>query len=504
MTASPTPVTAVRALLRALLASAAVAVGMSPAGAGTIRDTIQATLDASPDVGIVKSNRLAVDQELRQARAGYLPSLDARAAIGPEYTRFSGDRRRASLGEDNGDSDTLLRKEAQLTLSQMLFDGFQTKSEVERQTARVSSAAYRVQEAAEFVGLDAAEAHLEVLRFRDIVRLSDDNLAQLERYLVQVRNLERAGRADSADIDQTQARISQARATIASSRGSQADARATYEQIVGEKPVGLTVDPPPVTALPKGADDAAADASVSNPTVLIAASDVDVAEAELRGSRANYYPRLDAELSASAADDVNGVQGQEVGASALLVMRYNLFRGGADIAHEREAFHRVNQSRAELDRARRRASEQARASFNALETARARSVALRAEAEAQRRTRDAYAGQFELGLRPLLDVLDAENQLFTARVALTTAEYTERFAVYRNLAVVGMLLNTLDITAPREVITIDRSPADVQTPAAVNAKSQQLREPRAEPRPLRGTAAGEPPADALDAADVVR
>ena len=332
MTASPTPVTAVRALLRALLASAAVAVGMSPADAGTIRDTIQATLDASPDVGIVKSNRLAVDQELRQARAGYLPSLDARAAVGPEHTRFSGERRRASLGDDNGDSDTLLRKEAQLTLSQMLFDGFQTKSEVERQTARVSSAAYRVQEAAEFVGLDAAEAHLEVLRFQDIVKLSDDNLKQLERYLTQVRNLERAGRADSADIDQTQARISQARATIASSRGSLADAIATYEQIVGEKPMGLTVGPSPVSALPKGADDAAAEASVGNPTVLIAASDVDVAEAELRGSRSNYYPRLDAELSASAADDVGGVQGQEVGGSALLVMRYNLFRGGADIA----------------------------------------------------------------------------------------------------------------------------------------------------------------------------
>ena len=504
MTASPASVVAVRILLRALLASTAIAMTIPQAGAGTIRDTIQATLDGSPDVGIVKSNRLAVDQELRQARAGYLPSLDARAAIGPEYTRFSGDRRRASLGPDGGDADTLLRKEAQLTLSQMLFDGFQTKSEVERQTARVSSAAYRVQEAAEFVGLDAAEAHLEVLRYQDIVRLSDDNLKQLERYLVQVQNLERAGRADSADIDQTQARISQARATIASSRGSLADAIATFEKIVGEKPVGLTVDPPPVAALPKGADDAASEASVSNPTVLIAASDVDVAEAELRGSRSNYYPRLDAELSASAADDVNGVQGQDVGASALLVMRYNLFRGGADIAHEREAFHRVNQSRAELDRARRRASDDARASFNALQTARDRSVALRSEAEAQRRTRDAYAGQFELGLRPLLDVLDAENQLFTARVALTTAEYTERFAVYRNLAVVGTLLDTLDITAPREVISIDRAPADVQTPEAVNAKSKQLREPRSEPRPLRGAPAGEPPPDALDAAAAVR
>ena len=173
MTASPAPVVAVQACFEHCSLLAAIATTIHQAGAGTIRDTIQATLDGSPDVGIVKSNRLAVDQELRQARAGYLPSLDARAAIGPEYTRFSGDRRRASLGPDGGDADTLLRKEAQLTLSQMLFDGFQTRSEVERQTARVNSAAYRVQEAAEFVGLDAAEAHLEVLRYQDIVRLSE-------------------------------------------------------------------------------------------------------------------------------------------------------------------------------------------------------------------------------------------------------------------------------------------------------------------------------------------
>ena len=113
-------------------------------------------------------------------------------------------------------------------------------------------------------------------------------------------------------------------------------------------------------------------------------------------------------------------------------------------------------------------------------------MALRAEAEAQRRTRDAYAGQFELGLRDLLDVLDAENQLFNARVALTTAEYTERFAVYRVLAVVGTLLDTLEVTRPREVISIYRTPADVQTPEAVASKSPQLLEPRAEPRPLRG------------------
>ena len=478
------PATSGRPRLTLLLASAAVLLAAEPAGAGSIRDTVQATLDSNPEIGIVKSNRHAVDQELRQARAGYYPSLDARAAAGPEYTRFSGDRRRASLGDNGGDSDTLLRKEAQLTLSQMLFDGFETRSEVERQTARVSSASYRVQETAEFTALDAVEAHLEVLRYQEIVKLSDTNLAQIERYLTQVRDLERGGRADSSDVEQTLARLSQAKASLASSRGSLADAIATYEQIVGERPANLILDTPPIAALASGAEDAALQASVTNPTVLIAASDVDVAEAELRGTRANYLPRLDAELSASASDDVNGVQGQNVGASALLVMRYNLFRGGADIAREREAFQRVNQSRVEVQRARRKAEQEARISYNALETARARAVALRAEAEAQRRTRDAYAGQFELGLRELLDVLDAENQLYAARIALTTAEFTDRFAVYRNLAVVGTLLDTLEVTRPREVISIYRAPSDIQ-----NSRGGARQEPRARRASRRAAAA---------------
>ena len=129
-------------------------------------------------------------------------------------------------------------------------------------------------------------------------------------------------------------------------------------------------------------------------------------------------------------------------------------------------------------------------------------MALRAEAEAQRRTRDAYAGQFELGLRDLLDVLDAENQLFIARVALTTAEYTERFAVYRGLAVVGTLLDTLEITRPREAISIYRTPADVQTPGRGPGQEPAAASSRG---PSRGRCAaherGRAAADALDAAD---
>jgi adhesin transport system outer membrane protein len=150
-----------------------------------------------------------------------------------------------------------------------------------------------------------------------------------------------------------------------------------------------------------------------------------------------------------------------------------------------------------------KAEEQARQSVNAYETAKARVAAQRARVEAQRRTRDAYVSQFELGQRDLLDVLDAENELFLARVQLVTAEFTERFAVYKTLGVTGTLLDTLEIVRPREHINVYRSPERQQTPLVIKEKSQQLIDPRAEPRAIRGTNAGEPPGNAIDAADVI-
>ncbi|MCE3248139.1 MAG: channel protein TolC, partial [Geminicoccaceae bacterium] len=94
--------------------------------------------------------------------------------------------------------------------------------------------------------------------------------------------------------------------------------------------------------------------------------------------------------------------------------------------------------------------------YNALQTAQARLEALRAAVEAQRATRDVYAQQFDLGQRSLLDLLDAENELFVARSNLVTAQFTEIFGVYRVLAVTGDLLMTLDIDRPKESISIWR------------------------------------------------
>ncbi|MCB2053750.1 MAG: TolC family outer membrane protein [Geminicoccaceae bacterium] len=484
--------------MASLLTSTALG-GATGAHAASLMESVRLSLQTNPEIGVVKADRHAVDMELRQARAGYLPQVDLRGAVGPEYSDNPSTRSRAFTDGDG--SQTLFRKEAQLSLSQMLFDGFATSSEVERQRARVDSAAYRVNEAAEFIGLNAIEAHLDVLRNATIVELNERNIEQHERILGQVGELERNGRGDIADVRQAESRVARARENLAISRGNYADSLATYQRVVGTAPGELDEADAPVAAIPPGPDDAATLASVNSPTVLIAAADADVAAAELRGARSGFYPRFDLEMGAFAGEDIDGVEGNNVDASALLVMRYNVFRGGADMALEREAFHRVNESRANLARARRTAEEEARISYNALITARARTEALGGKAEAQRRTRDAYASQFEIGQRDLLDVLDSENELFLDRVNLVTAELTEQFAVYRVLAVIGQLLDTLDVARPREHISIYRSADDVQTPVEVDEKTEMLESPRALPRLLRSPEAGAPPADLPDASE---
>jgi adhesin transport system outer membrane protein len=428
--------------------------------ATSVEDSIQAALATNPEVGVVAADREAIVLERRPARAAHLPSIVVRGAAGPEYTDSPATRNRRNRGRGGSDSQTLLRLESQLTLTQMLFDGFATQSEVQRQTARIDSAAYRVQETAEFIALDAVEAHLDVLRNQELVELARDNVAQHQRLLGQVDLLLRQGAGSIGDVRQAESRLAEAESSLALAAGNLRDAVAFYRAVVGIPPDNLLSVPTPVGALPESEEASAVAAAVTSPTVLVANADIDVAKAELRGARAGYYPNLDLELGASAGQDLDGIEGSDVGAQALVVLRYNLFRGGGDIAREREAFARLKEAHAVLRAAQRDAEEEARVAFNALTTARSRVAALSRGVEAQRATRDIYAQQFDLGQRGLLDLLDSENELFNDRSNLVTADFTEVFAVYRVLATVGTLLDTLSIDRPKQAISIYREPQE--------------------------------------------
>jgi adhesin transport system outer membrane protein len=436
----------IRKFRATLLATAAVGVTFfvsvttTPAGAASLQEVVSLAISTNPEVGEVSNDRRAIDQELRQGRALYYPQVDLRAASGVEWSE--NDTTSASLD----DQRTRWRKEASVTLSQLLFDGFFADSEVERQTSRVKSAAYRVQESAEFVGLDAVEAYLEVLRHRERVILAEENVGVHSSRLGQVQQRAQAGGGNIADVRQAEARLANAESALVQTQGNLRDAEALYIRVVGQAPDTLDAPFIPLDAIPPDLD-AAVNAAVENsPTVAFARQDVRTAEADVKQQEASLYPDLRLELSTSVNDDVDGRDRSEYDASALVVLRYNLYRGGADTARIREFKWRLAEAIDAMHTNERRVSEDTRVSWNAIEVSRSNVEILTREVTADELTVNAYRQQFDIGQRGLLDLLDADNELYLARDSLITATYAEVFANYRLLATMGALQKSLGIT----------------------------------------------------------
>ena len=229
-------------------------------------------------------------------------------------------------------------------------------------------------------------------------------------------------------------------------RGDLKDAEALFIRVVGQAPDTLEDPTVPADYVPQDVELAVAIAIENSPTIQFARADVKAAEADIKQQNASLYPDIRLELGGSINDDIDGRRDTEYDATALVVMRYNLYRGGADVARIREFKYRQAEA---LDRLRvneRKVAEDTRVSWNAMEVSHNNVVILRREVEANEQTRDVYKQQFEIGQRGLLDLLDADNELFLARDSLVTAEYTELFANYRLLASQGALQKSLGLT----------------------------------------------------------
>lgn len=417
--------------------------GASSVYAMTLQEAVGLAISTNPEVGAVANDRLAVDEELRQGRALYYPQIDLRAETGPEFSENS---TVDAQGDDDGDWKH--RSQASLTLSQLLFDGFFADSEVERQQARVKSAAYRVGETAEFVGLDAVEAYLEVLRHRERVLIAEDNVSVHRTTLGGVQQRAQGGGGNIADVRQAEARLSSAESTLVQTRGDLRDAEALFERVIGQKPDSLDAPTAPTGVLPADVDEAVAVSIENSPTVQFARADIETAQADVKQQEASLYPDLRLELGGSINDNLDGQTDTEHDATALVVMRWNLYRGGADTARIREFKHRLAEATDSLRINERQVAEDARVSWNAIEVSRQNVQILAQNVEANQRTRDVYAQQFDIGQRGLLDLLDADNELFLSRDNLITARYAEIFATYRLLATMGALVDTVGAPPP--------------------------------------------------------
>lgn len=431
-----------------LAASAALGLGLvAPSSllAVSLPEAITQAIRTNPEVLIQTTERKAREQELQQARSGYHPSVDLNAGIGYERSRNTTTR---ALGGD-GDED-LTRKELGLNLRQMVFDGWATKSEVLRQQARVNSAAYSVQGTTEQIALRGSEVYLAVLRRQELLDLAEENLAAHERIYEQIsaRTEARVGRG--ADLDQIEARRALAESNLFASRNNLLDAQTNYLAVIGDLPADLERPDGVQGVLPSSLDGAVGTSLASNPTLKSAGSDVAAAMAQHRAARNTYFPRFDIELGRNWNDDLDGQAGVNHDGLAMLRMRYNLYRGGGDVARRKQTAQLINEAKEVRNRTCRQVVESTRLSWTAYEVVGRQLPFLEQHVRSAEATRTAYQEQFGIGQRTLLDMLDSENELFVASQAFVEGQYDRLFAEYRILSVMGNLIDYLGVAQPDE------------------------------------------------------
>jgi adhesin transport system outer membrane protein len=387
---------------------------------------------------------MATQEELEQGEGLFLPSVDLRAAGGVDWNDNSNTAARGKSSDTNSIYDY------SATLTQMLFDGFAAKNEVERQRARVRSAANRVEETAQLVGLAIVESYLEVMRQRDVLQIAKDNVRDHISMLNEIRSGTQAGRSTEADVSQAEARLANARANESNIREALRSAESEFQRASGERADILIMPNVPTDQLQPNVDEAVKVAVTETPTLGIFEADADVAWQEYESTKANFMPQVDLQLQGRQTNDLGGTLGTDKGASAQVIANWNVFRGGIDKHLRREHVYRHAQAKERRAQEARTIENDLRQTWASMVSAGERAKEFNAQADSNAKVVAAYKDQFELDRRTLLDVLDSQNELFVSRSNAINAQYLEILAVYRILALQGRLLPALGVESPRE------------------------------------------------------
>ena len=426
-----------RALSFVLLLTAA----LSPATAvaDTLADAMARAVANLPEVRAARANQRAAEEAATQARGAWYPTLDANLGEGRESSNNPSTR---VLGADQ----TLPRREAGLSLSQLIFDGDATSGQVRRFKARAAGAGDQVAQTAENAGLRAAEAYLDVIRLRELIALATENEKRHAQTLEQVSRLADVGQGRRADAQQAEARLALAQASLSQLRGQLDQAEANFRHLTGQPPDALAAAGSFQQALPASLPEALAQALAAHPGILAAQNELLAAQADRESQRSRYAaPRLALEVGTSANHDIDGVRGAFDSRYAMLRLRYNLFRGGIDNARVREAEARVDEALANYGKARNDVERDLRQAWQVLAEDRNRLPQLQRYADASAQVVNSYRKQFSIGQRTLLDVLNAENELFSARGSQYSGSYAVTLGELRVLAAMGRLLEAIGV-----------------------------------------------------------
>ncbi len=408
--------------------------------AETLSEAIGKAIRTNPEVLAAISNRDATEKELDNAKAGRYPTLDLKLGGGNERTNTNAI-----------DNRSLDRQEVSIQAKQLLFDGGAVSGEIARQRARLQSLDSKVFDVSDSVAQRVADIYLEVLKNQEIYDLAKNNLESHQDYLEKIRERSNAGVATSADLQLAEGRAALASSTLAAKEASLDDAKFRYKRLVGEMPKNL-LKPNGISQTIPALVELANEISINNNASLkVASQDTLAAREAEKAARARFMPTVTLEAGVTRNRNIDGIVGKNQDNTLMMMMNYNLFRGGADKAKVEEYSARYNAAIESENNIKRMIEEEVGRAWVARKASKISLDFYLESAAKASSVKEAYKAQYEIGKRTLLDLMNTESEMFQAKSALISGTYTVEQVEYRLLAVMGGILKLFNMASPTEI-----------------------------------------------------
>lgn len=395
------------------------------AGAQSLEDVLAETYNTSPTLEAARAELRAVDEQVSQAYSRYRPNL---AIVGrSEYSQI----------DRPGNNFSLFTNRIGLNLTQNLYEGGGTVGRIDSAVAQVGQQRAVLQSVEQEVFLDAVTAYTDVVANARVVDLAINNQERLDRQRQATVDRFEVGEVTRTDVAQAEARLAGAISDRIRAEGQLAQSIAQFERVVGFRPGELTTRFPSVSA-PASLVEAQARAE-KNPALTASEFGVDAALADVRVAQSVLLPTIDIDGEIAYSDDPSQFIDNQTEGIVGATITIPLYQGGAEYSRVRQAKQIAEQRRREVEDARRAVAELVTRAWEGLQTA---SAAARSLEEAVRANRIALEGvqtEAQVGARTVLDVLDAEQEVFVSEVDLVDARATEVVALYTLESAMGEL-----------------------------------------------------------------
>lgn len=368
-----------------------------------------------------RAAREASAEKLPQGRSGLLPSVAFTGTVSKNDSEITSAN---PLFARTGISRP---QNLQIQLKQPLFNlaSFDLFSQGKLQTAIGD---VQFEQAKMDLLLRVSQAYFDVLAAQDAISFIQAQKSAITEQLASAKRNFEVGTATITDTHEAQARYDLTLAQEIAATNDLEVKRNALAVVIGKVPgelnqlsTGIKLSPPE----PANVDKWVENASVGNVGVVVQKLAVDIAKLEISRNRAGHYPSLDAIASRTESKGTSAIDptGTSNISSVGLQLTIPLFSGFAVTSKVREAIALENKASADLDTAKRNASQAARTAYLGVQSGLSQVKALEAAEVSSNSALDSNKLGYEVGVRINIDVLNAQQQLYSTRRDLAKARY---------------------------------------------------------------------------------